>query len=112
MGAVGTHHLDDRADVADFAVIAVIAFDRLHLLGHYPADLALVERHLGSSLLGRGEKAEWRLYVTAITHADISVRYIRGEMEQLSPTAYVILGMVLGEPRSGYEIKAVVDRST
>ena len=27
-------------------------------------------------------------------------------MEQLSPTAYVILGMVRKEPRSGYEIKA------
>lgn len=33
-------------------------------------------------------------------------------MEQLSPTAYVILGMVSKEPRSGYEIKAVVDNST
>jgi PadR family transcriptional regulator AphA len=33
-------------------------------------------------------------------------------MEQLSPTAYVILGMVSKEPRSGYEIKAVVDGST
>jgi DNA-binding PadR family transcriptional regulator len=31
---------------------------------------------------------------------------------ELSPTAYVILGMVSGEPRSGYEIKALVDRST
>ena len=30
----------------------------------------------------------------------------------LSPTAYVILGMVRGEPRSGYEIKAAVDNST
>jgi PadR family transcriptional regulator AphA len=30
----------------------------------------------------------------------------------LSPTAYVILGMVSGEPRSGYEIKALVDEST
>jgi DNA-binding PadR family transcriptional regulator len=30
----------------------------------------------------------------------------------LSPTAYVILGMVRNEPRSGYEIKAVVDNST
>jgi PadR family transcriptional regulator AphA len=29
----------------------------------------------------------------------------------LSPTAYVILGMVSTEPRSGYEIKAVVDDS-
>src|ERR1700733_4773057 len=33
-------------------------------------------------------------------------------MDQLSPTAYVILGMVSKEPRSGYEIKAVVDGST
>ncbi|HKF83760.1 MAG TPA: PadR family transcriptional regulator [Solirubrobacterales bacterium] len=33
-------------------------------------------------------------------------------MEQLSTTAYVILGFVRNEPRSGYEIKAVVDNST
>jgi PadR family transcriptional regulator AphA len=33
-------------------------------------------------------------------------------MEQLSPTAYVILGMVRRQPRSGYEIKALVDNST
>jgi DNA-binding PadR family transcriptional regulator len=33
-------------------------------------------------------------------------------MEQLSPTAYVILGFVRGESRSGYEIKALVDNST
>jgi DNA-binding PadR family transcriptional regulator len=33
-------------------------------------------------------------------------------MEQLSATAYVILGLVSKEPRSGYEIKAVVDNST
>jgi DNA-binding PadR family transcriptional regulator len=31
---------------------------------------------------------------------------------ELSPTAYVILGMVHREPRSGYEIKALVDHST
>lgn len=31
---------------------------------------------------------------------------------ELSPTAYVILGMVRREPRSGYEIKALVDDST
>jgi DNA-binding PadR family transcriptional regulator len=30
----------------------------------------------------------------------------------LSATAYVILGMVRNEPRSGYEIKAVVDNTT
>jgi DNA-binding PadR family transcriptional regulator len=33
-------------------------------------------------------------------------------MESLSPTAYVILGMVSTEPRSGYEIKALVDETT
>ena len=33
-------------------------------------------------------------------------------MESLSPTAYVILGMVREEPRSGYEIKAIVDGTT
>jgi DNA-binding PadR family transcriptional regulator len=31
---------------------------------------------------------------------------------ELSATAYVILGFVRNEPRSGYEIKAVVDNST
>ena len=30
----------------------------------------------------------------------------------LNPTAYVILGMLRHEPRSGYEIKSMVDRST
>jgi DNA-binding PadR family transcriptional regulator len=33
-------------------------------------------------------------------------------MESLSPTAYVILGMVRKEPRSGYEIKSIVDGTT
>lgn len=33
-------------------------------------------------------------------------------MEELNPTAYVILGLVIKEPRSGYEIKAVVDQTT
>lgn len=33
-------------------------------------------------------------------------------MEELSSTAYVILGFVRKEPRSGYEIKAMVDGST
>jgi DNA-binding PadR family transcriptional regulator len=33
-------------------------------------------------------------------------------MEQLHATAYVILGFVRNEPRSGYEIKALVDNST
>jgi PadR family transcriptional regulator AphA len=32
--------------------------------------------------------------------------------ERLSPTAYVILGMVRTTPKSGYEIKALVDGST
>jgi DNA-binding PadR family transcriptional regulator len=31
---------------------------------------------------------------------------------ELSPTAYVILGMLRHEPRTGYEIKKVVDHST
>jgi PadR family transcriptional regulator AphA len=48
--------------------------------------------------------------VTRITLTDISGRYIKGV--ELSPTAYVILGMVSREPRSGYEIKAAVDNST
>ena len=30
----------------------------------------------------------------------------------LNPTAYVILGMLRNEARSGYEIKRMVDRST
>lgn len=33
-------------------------------------------------------------------------------MEQLSATAYVILGMIRKEARSGYEIKGLVDRTT
>jgi DNA-binding PadR family transcriptional regulator len=33
-------------------------------------------------------------------------------MEQLSATAYVILGMIRNAPKSGYEIKAVVDETT
>lgn len=33
-------------------------------------------------------------------------------MESLSATAYVILGLVRSEPRSGYEIKAIVDKTT
>jgi DNA-binding PadR family transcriptional regulator len=31
---------------------------------------------------------------------------------ELNPTAYVILGMISREPRSGYEIKALVDNTT
>jgi PadR family transcriptional regulator, regulatory protein AphA len=34
------------------------------------------------------------------------------DMESLSSTAYVILGMVREQPRSGYEIKAMVDGTT
>jgi DNA-binding PadR family transcriptional regulator len=33
-------------------------------------------------------------------------------MESLSSTAYVILGMIREQPRSGYEIKALVDGTT
>ncbi len=43
VGAVRTDHLDDRADVTDFAFVAVVGLDRLHLLRHDFADLALVE---------------------------------------------------------------------
>ena len=39
--------------------------------------------------------------------ADISFRYM-----ELSPTAYVILGMLGWRPMSGYEIKSLVDKST
>jgi PadR family transcriptional regulator, regulatory protein AphA len=38
---------------------------------------------------------------------DISCRYM-----ELSPTAYVILGMLSWRPMSGYDIKATVDKST
>jgi DNA-binding PadR family transcriptional regulator len=31
---------------------------------------------------------------------------------ELTHTAYVVLGMLRHEPRSGYEIKTVVDKST
>jgi DNA-binding PadR family transcriptional regulator len=48
--------------------------------------------------------------VREITLEDISGRYI--DRVDLSPTAYVILGMVSREARSGYEIKAAVDNST
>jgi len=48
--------------------------------------------------------------VIDITLKDISKRYIC--IVDLSPTAYVILGMVSREPRSGYEIKALVDDTT
>lgn len=43
VGAVRADHLDDGADVADLAVVAVIGLDRFHLLRHDFADLALVE---------------------------------------------------------------------
>ena len=33
-------------------------------------------------------------------------------MDSLNATAYVILGMIRGQPRSGYEIKALVDETT
>jgi DNA-binding PadR family transcriptional regulator len=40
----------------------------------------------------------------------IGLIYLR--FVELSPTAYVILGMISREPRSGYEIKALVDDTT
>jgi DNA-binding PadR family transcriptional regulator len=33
-------------------------------------------------------------------------------MDELNPTAYVVLGMIRSAPKSGYEIKAAVDGST
>jgi PadR family transcriptional regulator, regulatory protein AphA len=36
----------------------------------------------------------------------------RRKAPELSPTAYVILGMLHGSPKSGYEIKSAVDQST
>ena len=50
VGAVGADHLDDRADIADLAIVPLVVFDRLHLLGHDLADLALIKRHLHSLL--------------------------------------------------------------
>jgi hypothetical protein len=44
-GTVGSEHLDDRADVADLAVIAVLFFDRIHLRGDELSDLRLVYGH-------------------------------------------------------------------
>ena len=44
---------------------------------------------------------------TRTFHRDISSRYM-----ELSPTAYVILGMLGWRPMSGYEIKSLVDKST
>jgi len=49
--------------------------------------------------------------VTKITLTDISQRYIL-HLDGADPTAYVILGMVSREPRSGYEIKSLVDNTT
>ncbi len=48
--------------------------------------------------------------MTQLTDADISWRYIWAV--DLNPTAYVILGMLRTTPKSGYEIKALVDTST
>src|SRR5215211_2172853 len=42
-----------------------------------------------------------------MSHGDISIRYM-----ELSTTAYVVLGMLREQPRSGYEIKQAVDNST
>jgi hypothetical protein len=45
MGAMRAEDLDDRADVADFAIVPVVGFEGLHLLGDDVAHLALVESH-------------------------------------------------------------------
>ena len=58
VGAVRADHLDDRADVADLAIVAVVGLDRLHLLRHDFADLALVDRHgLGDYRRATGQLA-------------------------------------------------------
>jgi PadR family transcriptional regulator, regulatory protein AphA len=44
---------------------------------------------------------------TCTLNTDISIRYM-----ELGSTAYVILGMLRGGARTGYEIKQVVDKST
>ena len=51
-----------------------------------------------------------RLLVRHVTQAHISDRYICGVME-LNATGKVILGMLAARPRSGYEIKQLVDSS-
>ena len=61
--------------------------------------------------------------MTGITARDVSARYIYGmaagtgktidgQSGRLGPTASVILGMLSFSPKSGYEIKNFVDRST
>src|SRR4029077_5159504 len=45
VGAMRADDLDDRADIADFAVLAVVVFDRLHLRCDVLSDLLLVDRH-------------------------------------------------------------------
>jgi PadR family transcriptional regulator, regulatory protein AphA len=48
----------------------------------------------------------------ALDHTSRYIDAIYLEAMDLSATAYVILGMVSREPRSGYEIKAAVDNTT
>src|SRR5580692_1062511 len=50
--AVRPQHLDDRAHVADHAVVAEAIFERLHLICHYLPDLRCVQSHMASLLLG------------------------------------------------------------
>ena len=50
-----------------------------------------------------GSRSSRQIYLSDIFSRD---------MDSLSATAYVILGMLRKEPMSGYEIKALVDRST
>src|SRR6476619_696911 len=45
MGAVRAEDLDDRADVADFAIVPIVGFEGFHLLGDDVPHLALVESH-------------------------------------------------------------------
>ena len=45
VGAVRANYLDDRADVADLSILAVVGFQRLHLGGNHLPHLALINRH-------------------------------------------------------------------
>ena len=74
MGAVRADHLDDRADVADLAVVAVVVFERLHL-PRPPAHLALVTHLAPSRVIGLALQT----ICDRITLGDISERYIIGD---------------------------------
>src|ERR1700691_1424638 len=64
--AVRADDLDDRADVADLAVVAEAFFECLHLLGHDAAHLRLIEGHRDVLLpLGLSERSMMALSIAA-----------------------------------------------